>query len=360
MPNQHDNSVARLAAIVESSDDAIISKDLTGRITSWNRAAERLFGYSAAEAIGQNIRVIIPADRQQEEDYVLAQVRAGHGVDHFETVRRRKDGTEVDIALTVSPIRGPDGQIIGASKIARDISEPKRLRRELEEANRGKDEFLAVLSHELRTPLNAILGYAVMLQRVTLQPEQRAKAAAAIERNARALGRLVEAVFDASAMMTGAIRLDVEPCDLSLLIDEAMQSLPPQSTASAPALEAAIQPGIMVSADANRLRQVFWNVLSNAVKFTRNERVRVTAVPNGTHANVVVEHTGIYLEPESITEALRRFWKDDRPEIRVHGRLGLELALARDLIQLHGGSMELAHVGEQNGATVTLRVPLAR
>ncbi|HEV3485502.1 MAG TPA: HAMP domain-containing sensor histidine kinase, partial [Vicinamibacterales bacterium] len=224
---------------------------------------------------------------------------------------------------------------------------------------RGKDEFLAVLSHELRTPLNAILGYAVMLQRVTLQPEQRAKAAAAIERNARALGRLVEAVFDASAMMTGAIRLDVEPCDLSLLIDEAMQALPP-SPASVPALETVIQPGIMVSADANRLRQVFWNVLSNAVKFTPNERVRVTAVPNGTHASVVVEHTGIYLEPESITEALRRFWKDDRPEIRVHGRLSLELALARDLMQLHGGSMELAHVSEQKGATVTLRVPLAR
>jgi PAS domain S-box-containing protein len=359
VPVQQDDSAARLAAIVASSDDAIVGKDLTGRITSWNQAAERLFGYSAAEAIGRNIRIIIPSDRQTEEDYVLAQVRSGAGVSHFETVRRRKDGSLVDISLTVSPIRSPSGEIVGASKIARDISEAKRLRRELEEANRGKDEFLAVLSHELRTPLNTILGYAVMLQRVTLPPEQHAKAASAIERNARALGRLVEAVFDASAMMTGAVRLEIAPCDLSVLIEEVMAALPP-SNDSRTRIETKIEPGLMVSGDPNRLRQVLWNVMSNAVKFTREDRVRLTAARNGTHAHVILEDTGIDLLPETIPEALRRFWRDDRPEIRLHGRLGLELALARELLELHGGSIDFSNPDAAEGATVTLRFPLVR
>ena len=356
----HDeDSAARLAAIVASSDDAIIGKDLTGRITSWNRAAERLFGYTAAEIVGQNIRVIIPPERQSEEDYVLEQIRAGRGVTHFETVRRRKDGTFVDISLTVSPIRASTGEVIGASKIARDISEAKRLHRELDEANRGKDEFLAVLSHELRTPLNAILGYSVLLQRVPLAPDQHGRAAAAIERNARALSRLVEAVFDASAMMTGEIRLQVAPCDLATLVDEVLAALPP-SEAQRPRIDALVTPGLVVAGDADRLRQVLWNVLSNALKFTGADRVPVTTSMNGTHAHVVVENTGIHLHPETIPDALRRFWRDDRPDIRRHGRLGLELALARDLVELHGGRLEFENAEAAQGATITLRLPLQR
>ena len=281
MPVQHDDSEARLAAIVASSDDAIVGKDLTGQITSWNQAAERLFGYTAAEVIGKNIRIIIPPERQREEEYVLEQIRAGREVHHFETVRRRKDGTSIDISLTVSPIRTASGEIVGASKIARDISEAKRLRRELDEANRGKDEFLAVLSHELRTPLNAILGYAVLLQRVPMGAEQHSKAAAAIERNARALGRLVEAVFDASAMMTGAIRLELAPCDLTVLVEEVLAALP-AAEQGGPRIETTLAPGLVVSGDPDRLRQVLWNVFSNALKFTRGRRVRVTSSMNGS------------------------------------------------------------------------------
>ena len=121
-----------LAKIVDSSDDAIVSKDLNGIIQSWNSAAERMFGYTAAEAVGQSIRIIIPADRQHEEDYVLGQIRAGRPVRHYETIRQRKDGSTLPISLTVSPIFNEHGEVIGASKIARDVSERKRASEMLE------------------------------------------------------------------------------------------------------------------------------------------------------------------------------------------------------------------------------------
>src|SRR5688572_15819869 len=127
-----DITALRLAAIVESSDDAIISKNLDSIIQTWNRAAERMFGYTAAEAVGRSIRMIIPPDRQSEEDEVLRQMRAGETLDHYETIRMRKDGTFINVSITASPLRGSDGRIVGASKIARDITDQKRLVRELE------------------------------------------------------------------------------------------------------------------------------------------------------------------------------------------------------------------------------------
>jgi PAS domain S-box-containing protein len=205
-----------LAAIVESSDDAIVSKDLEGTIRSWNRGAERMFGYTAAEVIGRSIRIIIPEERWGEEDQVLSLIRSGQKVDHFETIRRRKDGSELAVSLTISPIHSTAGIVIGASKIARDISERKlaeheraellareqSARQEMERASGLKDDFLAVLSHELRTPLNAVLGYSHLLAparfRLTYRPRNRA-----IQRNARAQARLVESLLDLSRIMAG-------------------------------------------------------------------------------------------------------------------------------------------------------------
>ena len=191
----------RLAAIVESSDDAIIAKTLDGVITRWNGAAERLYGYTAAEAIGQPITIIVPPDRADEELRILEKLRRGERVDHFETVRQRRDGTTFEVSVTISPVRDRTGRVIGASKIARDISERKRVERllrdqaeEIVEANRLKDEFLSTLSHELRTPINAILGWSQLLLRDVLAPEARTRALEAIDRNARAQVQIISDV----------------------------------------------------------------------------------------------------------------------------------------------------------------------
>ena len=175
--------------MVESSDDIIVSKTLDGIITSWNPAAERIFGWTAAEAVGQHITLIIPEDRRAEEDDVLARIRRGERVDHFETVRLAKDGRLVDVSITVSPVKDAAGRIVGASKVARDITERRRLeeqrallltreqeaRRQAETLNTAKDELIATVSHELRTPLNSIFGWARMMQSGNLDEAGRAR-----------------------------------------------------------------------------------------------------------------------------------------------------------------------------------------
>jgi PAS domain S-box-containing protein len=249
----------RLAAIVESSDDAILSKDLNGVIQTWNRGAERMFGYTPAEAIGRNITMIIPTERLAEEDHVLSRVRAGQSVEHFETVRVRKDGREIDISLTVSPIRTPTGEVVGASKIARDITESRRLRGIADDASRLKDEFLAVLSHELRTPLNTVLGYARMLRREDrrMTGELRERALDALERNADSLSRLVNDVLDTSRIVTGKLRLVLEPSSVDRVIEDAVDTVRPQADAKDLSISLDIEPGLSVLADRDRLQQVF-------------------------------------------------------------------------------------------------------
>jgi len=347
----------RLAAIVASSEDAIVSKSLDGIIQTWNAGAERMFGYTAAEAIGRHISLIIPEDRLHEETEVLRRVRAGESVEHFETVRRRKDGSFLDISLAVSPIRH-GSKIIGASKIARDITEQRRLRKEAEEASRMKDEFLAMLSHELRTPLNTVVGYAAMLRKGAMEEPQRSKAIDVIHRNAQTLTRLVGELLDTSRIVTGKIRLDIRDCNLSALANEAVENIRPSADAKGVLFEAAIEPDVAIRGDRDRLRQVMWNLLTNAVKFTpAGGRINVGLSAEPAEVRFVVQDTGIGLAAEALPHVFQRFWQGEAGRSREHSGLGLGLALSRHFVELHGGAIGARSEGVGKGTEVWVKLP---
>jgi PAS domain S-box-containing protein len=362
-----------LAAIVRSSDDAIVSKTLDGVITSWNPGAERIFGFTANEAIGNHITLIIPPERWSEEDEVLARIRRGEGVDHFDTVRIRKDGTLVNISLTVSPVRNEAGVIIGVSKIARDISLTKRLERErsdllareqharseAEAANRAKDEFLATVSHELRTPLSAILGWAQVI-RLKSDSETLEQAFKSIERNARHQVQLIEDLLDLSRITAGKMHLEIQPVDLGPVIVSALETVRPAAEAKAIRLGSRIQPGAtVIMGDPGRLQQICWNLLSNAVKFTPCHGAVTVAVDRAhSTASIRVSDDGQGIEPDALPYIFERFHRADPSLTRTHGGLGLGLAIVRHLVELQGGSVTAESPGKGLGATFTVTLPL--
>ena len=537
---QNLDAKAHLAAIVDSADDAIISKDLNGIIQSCNAAAERLFGYSSAELVGRPVRMLIPPERQSEEDDILLRLRRGERVDHFETIRIAKDGHPIEISLTISPVRDADGTIIAASKIARDIGGLKRAEAErmhliqenaavtetlnrvgaivasdldrsnivqavtdaatelttaefgaffynvadnsgesytlytisgvprelfehfpmprntevfaptfkgtgvvrsdditkdpryghnspyhgmppghlpvrsylavpvkgrsgdaigglffghsgigrfdehherlavgvaswasvalenarlystVQEASRIKDDFLASLSHELRTPLNAILGYARMLRSGIVAPERQQKAIDTIERNATALTQIVEDVLDISRIVSGKIRLNVQPVEFPDIVRGAIDAIGPAAEAKGVRIETVLDPhAAPISGDPDRLQQVLWNLLSNAVKFTnRGGRVQVRLERVDSHVEVTISDTGIGIPPEFLPYVFERFRQADSGISRERGGLGLGLSIARQLTEMHGGTIEAFSAGTDQGTTFRLRIPL--
>jgi PAS domain S-box-containing protein len=364
----------RLAAIVESSDDAIVGKTLDGIITSWNPAAVRMYGYTEAEAVGQSITLIVPSDRLDEEAEVLRRLRRGEAIDHFETVRVRKDGRRLEVALTVSPIRDGSGRIVGASKIARDVTEQKRAeaeragllereqaaRLEAEAANRAKDEFLAVLSHELRTPLNAVYGWAQMLRAGELGEQQRARAVETIARNANAQLQLIDDLLDVSRVVTGKMRLDVRPVDLRPVVEAALDAVRPAAASKDIRLQSVLDPRAgPITGDPNRLQQVIWNLLMNAVKFTpKGGRVQVHLQRVNSHVEIVVSDTGEGIAASVLPFVFERFRQGDSSSTRAHSGLGLGLAVVKHLVELHGGTVSAQSPGQGQGATFIVKLPL--
>src|SRR5581483_11199343 len=362
-----------LAAIVASSDDAIVSKNLDGIIMSWNAGAERLFGYTVAEAIGRPILMLLPPDRVQEETDILATLVRGERIDHFETERLRKDGQRIDVSLSVSPLKDARGRIVGGAKIARDITARKRLDVEREEllakeraarsaaeaANRAKDAFLATISHELRSPLSPILAWARMLRTSALDPDKTQRAIETIERNARAQAQLIDDLLDISRIVSGKLRLQVAPVDLVKVIEAAIEVVQPAADAKGirlqPLLDSDTGP---VAGDPARLQQVVWNLLSNAIKFTpRGGRVQATLERVNSHVEIAVSDTGQGISSEFLPHLFERFQQADTGTTRMHGGLGLGLAIVRHIVELHGGTVVAESPGEGAGATFTVKLP---
>jgi PAS domain S-box-containing protein len=352
-------------AIVDSSDDAIVSKNLQAIVQSWNKAAERVFGYSAEEMIGQSITKLLPSDRLQEETLILERLQQGEQVDHFETKRRRKDGRIIDVSLTISPIRNREGVIVGASKIARDITEKKEAQRRLAEAHeqlkradRVKAEFLTTLSHELRTPLNAILGWVQILKDgATL--EDLAQSVPIIERNVRAQSQLIEDLLDMGRIEAGKLSLDIQPIDLPAVVDASIEILRPTADAKGVRLTSTFSSiSGVVMGDKDRLQQIVWNLLSNAIKFTpKNGRVHVVIKRVNSHVEICVIDTGQGIAPEFLGEVFDRFRQADSTITRRHGGLGLGLSIVKHLTELHGGSVRVESEGMGQGTTFIVTLP---
>ncbi len=359
-----DLSLARLAAIVDSSDDAIVSKTLDGIITSWNPAAERMFGYTASEAIGRHIMLIVPENRRDEENQVLARLRRGERVDHFDTVRQAKDGRFINVSLTVSPLRGPTGTIIGASKIARDVTDRKRveeertrLLREAQATNRAQNDFLAMFGHELRNPLAAVATAADVIAAARALDEV-SRPLTVLTRQVAHLRRLVDDLLDAARVRTGKIALDRRPVNLAEAVDHAVTIVRAGAVPIRHVIEVdADEVGTL--ADPTRLEQIILNLLTNAVKYTpAGRRIRLTTRAEDGQAVLRVADEGVGLSADAIATIFDLFVQGDQPASRAQGGLGIGLALVRTLVELHGGTVEAASAGLGRGSTFTIRLPL--
>jgi PAS domain S-box-containing protein len=364
----------QLAAIVDSSEDAIISKSLDGIIDSWNSGAEQLFEYSADEVIGKPITIIIPPDHIDEEEMILKRLRKGERIEHFETVRVSKSGRALDIDLTVSPVRNRKGEIVGASKIARDISARKQAdldrarlldreqeaRRLAEAASLAKDEFVAQISHEIRTPLNSILGWATMLRSGQLEGAQTARALEAIERNAKVQIQLIEDLMDISRIIKGQMQLRIRPVEIQEIVQAALDSIRPAAAAKLINLQTQVNAtSRFISGDPDRLQQVLWNLLSNAVKFTpAGGHIDVTVNDPGRQLQIIISDSGVGISAEFLPQVFDRFTRARAGSPEQNSGLGLGLAIVRQLVELHGGTITAASPGEGQGATFTITLPV--
>ncbi|HUO64880.1 MAG TPA: PAS domain S-box protein [Terriglobales bacterium] len=363
---------SRLGAIVQSSDDAIISKNLQGQIMSWNAAATRIFGYSEEEAIGRSITIIIPDDRLAEEANVLAAIRRGDSVDHFETIRIRKDATLIPISLTVSPVRNFTGEIIGASKIARDISARKAAeeertlllarehdaRREAELANQAKDEFLAMLGHELRNPLSAISNAVYVLERAGKPDDSTASAREVISRQTVHLARLMDDLLDVGRVISGKTRLDMKPLALHEVARRVLETLRESAKLDRHRVTFDGTP-VWIHGDGTRVEQIAVNVITNALKFTpAGGSIGIRVLPESRSAVLRVTDSGMGIAPGILPRIFDLFVQGPAsPDGGAQGGLGIGLTLVKQLAERHGGSVEAQSPGPGRGTTVTVRFP---
>ncbi|MFG5407757.1 PAS domain S-box protein [Piscinibacter sakaiensis] len=362
----------QIAAIVSTSDDAIVSKDLDGTITSWNAGAERIFGYRADEVIGRSVLMLIPPERRHEEPVIMDSIRRGQRVQPFETVRLHKDGHRIPMSITVSPVLDAAGAIVGASKIARDITQAKQAeealreaKRQAELANLAKSDFLANMSHEIRTPMNAIIGMTQIVLDGPLSPQQEASLRK-VSASSKALLRILNDILDYSKIEAGRLEIERIPLDVAEVLQQSLDLFGAEIDARALSVEWAIAPEVpaTVLGDPLRLSQVLNNLLGNAVKFTERGGVRLEVTrESADEAEVVlrfaVRDSGIGLSREQAAQLFQPFVQADSSVTRKYGGTGLGLAICQNLVALMGG--EISVRSEQGrGATFAFTVRFGR
>jgi PAS domain S-box-containing protein len=369
-------SEEKFRLMVEAVKDyAVFMLDPQGRVASWNPGAERIKGYRAEEILGSHFSRFYPAADVQagkpDRELVVAREQGRYREEGW---RVRKDGSTFWASVTITPVLDAEGTLRGFAKVTQDLTERRQAeeqrlallreqaaRAEAEKTNQLKDEFLAVLSHELRTPLNAIVGWAHLLRESPrLDQTQVSRGLEAIDRNAAIQTQIVSDVLDISRMTSGKLRLNPRRIDPGQVVNAAMDTVRPAAEAKRIALQAALpaKPEF-VYADADRLQQVVWNLLQNAVKFTpAGGRVEARVARRDSHVEIAISDTGVGIGADFLPYVFESFRQADSSITRRHGGLGLGLAIVKQLVELHGGLVEAKSEGEGRGATVTVRLPL--
>ncbi|MEJ7558155.1 MAG: PAS domain S-box protein [Pedobacter sp.] len=348
---QAEGNSAMLSAIVSYSDDAIISKDLDSIVTSWNRSAERLFGYSAAEMIGESIVKLIPSDRRQEEPEIIAKLKTGKRVDHFETKRLTKRGTLLDVSLTISPLIDQTGRIIGISKIARDITDKK-----LEEQR--KNDFIAIVSHELKTPLTSMRSY-VQLALLKAQERDDTFSISVLNRadnQTLKMTTMIRDFLNLSRLEEGKMSLNRSDFSLMKLMDEVVAD----SVTIAPAhiINYKPCPSTMINGDYEKLSQVLTNLIGNAIKYSpEGSTVTVACTVESDHVRFLVSDQGYGISAADQPRLFERFYRvQDERQHQVTG-FGIGLYLVSEVLKLHGSEIKVQSELEK-GSTFSFNLPL--
>ncbi|MCU7729346.1 PAS domain S-box protein [Actinoplanes sp. KI2] len=361
----------QLAAIIESTDDAVITKTLDGVITSWNAAAERIYGYSAEEAVGRPVSLIYAPDQLHDVEAGMVEIAQGRPVKDHQRVGRRKDGTPVHLSLTISPLRDADGTVVGASSIARDISDRIKEQQALAAArdqalaaDRAKSEFVATVSHEIRTPLNGIIGLNTLMGKTDLRPNQR-RYADGIGTSARALLSIINDILDFSKVEAGKTTIKPVDFDLAQVIADATRVAADIARGKDLEVSGYYAPDLRRGrhGDADRIRQVLINLLGNAVKFTDAGAVRLAVAETGEGdlCQFSVTDTGIGIEPDRLAALFEPFVQAEQGSNRTHGGTGLGLTISRRLVELMGGELTvISEPGRGSTFGFTLDLPPSR
>src|SRR5256886_4460343 len=361
-----DKARAYAESLIKNAPDPVFVSDLRGKILQANDAVFALLGFRPDEVIEQSLSRIISLEETREFIAALREVVERGVTRNVRLNPRSASGEIIPTTLNASALRDPDGTVIGAIGILRDMRAYEMVvraleesRRKLDDANRAKDEFLATLSHELRTPLNAILGWVRLLRSGTLDPASAHRGPEFIDRNTPGLAQLIAELLAVSRIITGQLRLDVRSVNLVSVVVAAMEAVQAAADAKGILLATNLDPYLgPVSADPDRLQQVVWNLLTNAIKFTpTGGRVDIRLERADSLARITLSDTGKGIRPDLLPFVFDRFRQEETSIGRRHG-LGLGLAIVRHIVELHGGVARAESPGENRGGTFTGDLPL--
>ncbi len=353
----------KYVSIVRDSNDAIVVSDLTGIVTSWNKSAEIIYGYTEEEIVGNSLISLIPPDRIDENSFIISEIKGGNHIDHYETKRLRKDGKILDISITASPIKNLINEIIGLSAISRDFTEVNEqqnlFKEEILKSSQFKSDFMASMSHELRTPLNSIIGFSDILLEKSYGDlnEKQYHYVNNVRTSADHLLELINDILDLSKIEAGKVELNIIDIQLNNLINIVGNTLKPEFQKKNLTFEIiGLEEKKLIKADSVRLQEIMFNLLSNAVKYTKEGGIKLEIIESQDYWTFNVKDTGVGIKEEDFDLVFQDFKRIKSDFIASIEGTGLGLSLTKKLVELHGGNISFtSEFGK--GSTFTFTIP---